>query len=241
MKLSFLISASLLCAANAFAATLVHHFTFDGPGITDSVGTTNATLLNGATVTSSKIHFDGIDDYAQFGEHIVPVAGSFSVAFFAQELSPKSYYSEVISQGFSEGPGFYIGYDLAHNFRIGDGIQNTGLPFPSDGLVHHFAITAGSDTRLYVDGSLLAIFGSISMTPSGDHTRLGRQFDVGPNPSEPFHGNLDDLRIYSDILTPTEIANLAVPEPSSAILIAFGTSGLLLRRSNKNQAKSPTP
>ncbi len=240
MKSPILISGLLLCAANVFAATLVHHYTFDGPGITDSVGTANATLLNGAILTSSRLNFDGIDDYAQFGEHIVPVAGSFSVAFFAQELSPKSYYSEIISQGFSAGPGFYIGYDLAHNFRIGDGIQNTGLPFPSDGLVHHFAITAGSDTRLYVDGSLRATFGPISMTATGDHTRLGGQYDVVPNTPEPFHGNLDDLRIYSGILTQTEIATLAVPEPSTAMLLALGALGLLPRRS-KHSAKSPNP
>ena len=197
--------------SRAGSATALHYYAFDGPGVVDSVGTANGTLLNGASVSAGQLHLDGVDDYVQFDEHIVPTVGDFSVAFFAQEVSPQATYTEIISQGFSGGPGFYVGYDPAHNFRIGDDLLSTGIPFPSDGFLHHYAVTAGIDTRLYIDGSLVATFGPISMTAGGTHTRLGRQFDPF---DEFFNGNLDDLWVFSGTLTADEVAALAAANPT---------------------------
>ena len=89
-----------------------------------------------------------------------------------QRSPPQATHTEIISQGFSDAPGFYVGYDPSHNFRIGDDFRNppghlsTGVPFPSDGFLHHYAVTAGSDSRLYIQrGLLVTTFGPISMTP----------------------------------------------------------------------------
>src|SRR5438094_7755312 len=112
--------------SHADGATAIHHYTFDGSGVVDSVGTANGILFNGASVSSGKLNLDGINDYVQFDQHIVPIVGDFSVAFFAQEISPQATYTEIISQGVSGGPGFYIGYDPSHNFRIGDDLLSTG-------------------------------------------------------------------------------------------------------------------
>ena len=60
-----------------------------------------------------------------------------------------------------------MGYDPSHNFRIGDVLLSTGIPFPDDGFLHHYAVTAGTDTRLYIDGTLVATFGPISTTAGG--------------------------------------------------------------------------
>jgi serine/threonine protein kinase len=190
-------------------ATALHHYAFYGSVVVDSVGIANGTLLNGASVSAGQLHLDGVDDYVQFDQHIVPTVGDFSVAFFAQEVSPEATYTEIISQGFSGGPGFYVGYDASHNFRIGDVLWETGIPFPSDGFLHHYAVTAGTDTRLYIDGTLAATFGPISTTAGGDHTRLGRQFDPF---AEFFNGNLDDLWVFSGTLTADEVASLAAEQ-----------------------------
>jgi serine/threonine protein kinase len=197
---------NLLLSPDAIA---LHHYAFYGSVVVDSVGIANGTLLNGASVSAGQLHLDGVDDYVQFDQHIVPTVGDFSVAFFAQELSSQATYTEIISQGFSEGPGFYVGYDASHNFRIGDVLWETGIPFPSDGLLHHYAVTAGTDTRLYIDGTLVATFGPISATAGGDHTRLGRQFDPF---AEFFTGNLDDLWVFSGTLTADEVASLAAEQ-----------------------------
>ena len=203
-------------SGHASSATALHHYEFDGLGVVDSVGTANGTLLNGASVLAGKLHLDGVDDYVQFHEHIVPTVGDFSVAFFAQEVSPQATFTEIISQGFSGGPGFYVGYDPAHNFRIGDDLFSTGIRFPSDGFLHHYAVTAGSDTRLYIDGTLVATFGSISTTAGGSHTLLGRQFDPF---AEFFNGNLDDLWVFSGTLAADEVPALAAANGADDIVL----------------------
>ena len=152
---------------------------------------------------------DGIDDYVQFSQKLIPTSGSFSVAFFAQQISRQTSYVEVISQGFSDASaaGFYVGHDPSHNIRIGDQVQNTGLPFPSDGLFHHYAVTADTNsTRLYIDGCLIRAFHPIKVAVGGTDTRLGRQFGVI---TEFFHGNVDEVWIFSGTLTVSEVAALA--------------------------------
>jgi hypothetical protein len=216
VKITFV--AFLFLATAAYAIPL-HHYTFNDTGVTDSIGTANGTLLNGASVANGRLNLDGIDDYVQFSQHIIPTTGYFSVAFFAQELAPKTTYTEIISQGYSSGPGFYVGYNPSHNFRIGDNLTSTGVAFPSDGLVHHYAVTKGADTRLYVDGSLIKIFSAIGMTAAGDNTKLGCQFSgIG----EYFKGNLDELYIFSGTLSASEVAALAIPEPATLAVFALG-------------------
>ncbi len=228
-KIKIIFAVCMLTAASAYAAVPIHHYTFDGSGVTDSVGTANGTLLNGASVASGVLNLDGINDYVQFSQHIIPTTGSFSVAFLSQELSPQTTWTEIISQGYSGGPGFYVGYDPAHDFRIGDDLTSTGIPFPSDGLVHHYAVTAGAETCLYVDGSLIHTFDPIGMTAGGFDTRLGCQFDYF---AEYFHGNVDELWIFSDVLTAGEVKALSpVPEPATVLLLGLG--GLALRKFNR--------
>src|SRR2546425_116860 len=106
MKTKILISAWLLLAARTFAATALHHYTFDILDVTDSVGTANGTLMDGATVASRRLNLDGSTGYVQFNQHLVPTDGSFSLAFFAQEGSPQNSYTEIISQGFSGEPSW---------------------------------------------------------------------------------------------------------------------------------------
>jgi hypothetical protein len=228
VKVKIIVGMWLLFATGTYAASAIHHYTFDGSAVIDSVGAANGMLLNGASVSLGKLNLDGVNDYVQFSQHIIPTTGNFSIAFFAQELSPKTTWTEIISQGYSSGPGFYVGTDPSHNFRIGDNLTSTGVPFPSDGLVHHYAVTKGADTRLYVDGSLIKTFGSIGMTTGGSDTRLGCQFS---NHGEFFNGNIDDLYIFSGTLTAGEIAALAViPEPATVCILSIGALSLIQRK-----------
>jgi hypothetical protein len=208
MKTITLVCTGLLLSVRVFSATPIHHYTFNGPGVVDSVGSVDGALLNGATNVQGMLTLDGVDDYVQFGVPLIPVAGGFSVAFFARELSPPSSdRMEMISQGCSYCPGFYIGYFPSPTMRVGDEWQDTGIPFPSDGLFHHYAVTVDDQqTRLYIDGSLMATNRPINLTAGGDATRLGMQFQsFGEN----FHGNIDELWVFSGALTETEVKTLA--------------------------------
>ena len=127
-------------------------------------------------------------------------------ALFAFEAQPTANYVELISQGFSTGPGFYIGHDPGGNIRVTDSWMNTGDPFPSDGTFHHFAMVVDSSaatSRLYVDGTLVgSVNFAITTTSGGGNTRFGRQFDPF---GEFFNGGIDDVRIYDHALSAADV------------------------------------
>lgn len=201
-----------MVVANA-PAELVHHYPFDA-AVEDAAGNADGTLVNGAQVSDGLLVLDGIDDYVQFDEHIVPVDGDYTVAFFARQTTLQTdEFIEMISQGFSTGPGFYLGRHREGFIRAGDLWQNTGVDFPVDGQFHHYALVADATaerTLLYIDGLLRATHGAaIGSTAEGTHTRLGSQFDTGGVDLEWFHGHLDDVRVYDTALDANAIWALA--------------------------------
>lgn len=197
------------------SATLIHHYTFNG-NVNDQVGGANGVLIGGATAAGGVLSLDGASGYVQFGGHIVPVSGSYSIALFAQETAPTGTYVEFISQGFSGGPGFYLGHDPVGFIRASDAWGATGVLFPTDGKRHHIALVVDSTANrsgLYVDGALKATFIAFTTTPGGSNTRLGRQFDPF---SEFFYGSLSDVRIYDGALTSNDVADLASRNPAGS-------------------------
>jgi hypothetical protein len=140
-------------------------------------------------------------------------------------------HREMISQGFSGGPGFYLGHTPSHTVRATDSWNNTGVSFPSDGTFYHFALVVDvedSSSRLYVDGLLKATFGSaITTTNGGTHTRFGTQFQSG----EWFHGALDEVKIWDRALSEGEVGALALYDglnmgPAVSGFVANGGIGL---------------
>ena len=192
---------------------MIHHYEFT-TAVEDSAGSADGALVNGAEVTNGLLVLDGIDDYVQFPEHLIPLGGDFTVAFVARQTAPQAgEFVELISQGFSTGPGFYLGHHLDGTIRAGDSWQDTGVDFPADGRIHHYALVANASddlTYLYIDGQLRATHNTaISSTGEGTHTRLGSQFDTGGIDLEWFHGQMDDVRIYDVALNANEIWLLA--------------------------------
>jgi len=225
-----LLSAGTAVAPAVQAQTLIHHYTFSAGDVADAIGGADGTLLNGATASGGTLTLNsGLGSYVQFGSHIVPTSGSYSVALFARQDSAPAGIVELISQGFSGGPGFYIGY-AAPNFRITDSWGSTGIAFPTDTtLFHHFALTvdaANSLTSLYVDGVLRGTLGTaLTTTTGGTDTRLGRQFAPF---NEFFGGQMRDVRIYTGALNSGQVATIAagnglnaVPEPGTLALVAL--------------------
>ncbi|MGG7567705.1 LamG-like jellyroll fold domain-containing protein [Rhodovulum sp. DZ06] len=236
---SAIAAAGLLAAAAAApaaAATLTHAYDFNAGTVTDTVGGVNGGVLGGASVTGGGALFvnGAPGSYAELTGKVVPTGGAaFSVALSAQAFSWGSGIVELISQGFSGGPGFYIGY-AGSNFRLSDQLASTPVAFPTDGEWHDYLLTSSAaGTSFYIDGApALAAAVQLAPTASGTNTRFGAQF--APY-TENFHGLIDDVMVWDDALSTSEINALYgvsdVPVPAAAPLLAGAVALLVgLRR-----------
>jgi len=228
---------AMAAASAASAATLVHAYEFDAAStasIVDSVGAANGTLVNGATVSGGALHLDGAGDYAQISGKIIPTDGSaYSLYVRYAGGSQGYYYEEIVSQGYSGGPGFYLGY-VGGAVRLTDHFGGGVSSLPLDNLFHDLLVTTSSaeGTSLYIDGTLAFSTGTyLSVGAGGDDTRFGTQFG---GYSEYFKGDLDAVRVFSGVASYREasVTSSAAPEPASWLMMVggFGLLGAAMRR-----------
>jgi len=218
------VAAIALVTTGAFAqnsATLLHRYDFN-TDVRDTVGGVDGTLNGGAEIVDGALHTDGSSGFVQFPSKIIPVEGSFSVALWFKTQSISSPYAvvELISQGCSGCPGFYIGRDETSAWRnwhdFANGTGQLSAPFPALNAWHHVAVVvdrAANTSTLWVDGVATASLPPASMTTGGTATRLARQFG---GYGEYHHGFIDDVRVYSGALRPGEIAQLSSHHPPTS-------------------------
>lgn len=231
--LALITTAFLIWGPQAQAATLIHEYTFDGATVQDNVGGLNGTLFGGATISGGVLQLDGVDDFAELSGQAIATGGvDFSVVIRAQAFVPLAgNFVELISQGFSGAPGFYLGHDPSGNIRITDNFLSTGLAFPSDGGFHTYVLTSGDlfGTQLYIDGVNVFSGAELNVGAGGSNTRFGKQFSPF---SENLHGNIDYIGVFDGELA-GGIVPAAVPLPAGLPLLmaAFGIVGAIgLRR-----------
>jgi hypothetical protein len=239
-----LVPALILTVTAPATPVLIHQYDFNVAGtVTDSVGGENGTLFSGASVAGGVLALDGVDDYVEFGASLVPTVGEFSIRFDARAvMDHDGRYKEIISQG-SSGSALYIGYTPEYLvgfdpvFRFGDRVLidhgGTGLPYPTDGQFHNFLFTTDlNETRFYIDNTLAWYLNtppSLFFSTLGTNTRLGRQYgDLG---EEFFHGDIDNVSIYSGTFDPDDVTP-TVPEATSTLgfLVSSFAALVTLRR-----------
>lgn len=227
MRIIAAVVVSMLATASAQAVTPIHAYAFDG-NVNDSIGGANGTLIGGASVVNGRLLLDGNDDYVQFNANLVPTTGAYSVFIRVDANQTLGGFTEIISQGFTGGTGFFIGTQAGGGLRLTDTILNPGVLLPADETELLFTSSA-SGSNLYLDGTLVFATATVGAGgPGGTATRFGRQFGTF---SEYFGGSIDEIRIYDQVITPADLV-AAVPEPASwAMLIAgFGLTGAAARR-----------
>jgi hypothetical protein len=193
---------ALPISTSALAQRLAHYYDFNGESVVDKVGDVNGALYNGAIVTSGSLNLDGTDDYVELNGKIIPTDGSAFSVFIKYNAGQQSHsLTEMISQGFSGGTGFYIGQvngilRLSDNYPWGE--TNTLFPLGA----HQLLLTSGADgTRVIIDGSV--VFTSLaplnlSDNGSGTNTRIGRQFQ---SHGEWFSGTIDQLKVFDHVVS----------------------------------------
>lgn len=110
-----------------------------------------------------------------------------------------------------------------------DQVRGTGLNTDTWYHVAYTADAAAEITQLYINGVLQTPTTTAALSfPAFNNFEVGR---LGRSvPTDAFAGSIDELRIYDTVLSGTDIAALAAPEPGSAMLVGLGVLGLVSRR-----------
>lgn len=197
-----------------------HRYAFDGSSATDSAGSADGTI-NGSPTTGvggkdgSAWSFDGSDDYVTVADGDITVAPQFTVAVWINTSAFDSTAQTYVLSKFDwdNKTGTQLIDDGQHDsemvFRVlGDG-GYTDARFPrsdvNDDTWHHVVGTFDGDTvRIYLDGTEQAATSGASKDQSS--ATMGIAGSGGG--SYLLAGSLDDVRVYDQALTSTEVQNL---------------------------------
>lgn len=211
-------------AANAVWDGLTGYWTADNVA-TDSVGSNNGTLINGATYATGKINngfsLDGADDYVDYG------LNKWSFTEFTVEgwFKPTSFsgFRSIIQNFNYDGTNFY-GWQLLQFgdgmlFAMFDGTSGGGSDtlnvsgFLTINTLHHYAITkaSGGNMKLYIDGVLVGTKVTTNNPvyhPTTNYSTIGNQKQSSGNFYH-FSGVIDETGIFgSTVKTAGEITTL---------------------------------
>ena len=178
---------------------------------------------------NNSMNFDGVDDYVDLEQNFAfTPTDAFTIEAWIKvdDVGLKQIISKLgVEQNTFRGWGFqinsagnlsgYVSTEWDVNSRFVEGVTVFG-----DNLWHHVAMSFdGADTiLLYIDGqeetiSVENISGTLTTIETSSNTHIGNYAGNG-NPGEHFRGNIDDLRIWSGVRTPTEIADNYLSELS---------------------------
>lgn len=211
----------------------------------DSAGSNDGTQTGGVTFTSGRVgqayNFDGTDDVVTVNDNpSLQIPNTVSIDFWAQRQ--RDGIDIVLEKGgdWTQGNTNYgVGFHTAANgspiyfYWAGGG---KGVPAPTDGNWHHYAITAVNGQtapKFYIDGvettNVTFAFGSstISLVTGSQPLHIGAQLGINV-----FGNNkIDELEIFNGILTASEVADIynagsagKCPIPSSGTL-QFDSAG----------------
>jgi hypothetical protein len=224
----------------ATPATLVEHYPLDGDTteVRDNAG---GGLVIGATTTSDRFGapvsayaFDGEDDRIVMETTSMPLTDTVSIAAWVRlgdgaSPRPVGEWWDVVSYG---GQGHVLA--IQGEGAVVAGLQGTGADCEFmgsdtvlDGDWHHVAFTRDANwvIRVYLDGVIQEI-SPHSLDPD-QHVagtaatclaaprgfRHSTWIGSDPNLRDFFSGSIDDVRIYSGVLSDEEIATLAADTP----------------------------
>ena len=185
-----------------------------GSTATDAVGGHDGTV-SGALWDSGALRFDGSNDFVSVG-HDNALTLLDQMTFSARIYMPSigfSYQSILAKDDGGSNSNYWfgtIGDELEFGFWSGGSflaVTTTNVNLATH-TWYDVAVTYDAnadDVRLYVDGTQVQS-GSLGGSP----TATSADLDIGRSPDgEYWRGNIDDLRIYNQVLVPDAVAGLA--------------------------------
>ena len=142
-----------------------------------------------------------------------------------------------------------FGGGASYGIWNGSWAQSLGIPVSTNWIFlavtyqnNYYGTTVGGNPKglisVYVNGSLQTTFDSFYGSSSSTTIALGANPAWQASPVEMFNGLIDNVFVYDDSLSPTQVAKLntdgspvsLVPEPSSGMLLVAGLAALAVMR-----------
>jgi hypothetical protein len=206
----------LITPVQPAATGLAARFAFEG-NANDSAGGHNGTPNGGPTYAAGKfgqaINLDGTNDYVVVGSVGISGAAPRTIAGWAKMNVTTGIPDWTNVFGFSATGSNNLHFDIE---VVGGGTTTAGYYgihvygwerniMPPDLGWHHFAATYdGTTISWYGDGLLIGSAAHPGLNTQGD-VRIGKRIDTGGF----FPGLVDEVQIYSRVLSEAEVAGLA--------------------------------
>jgi len=209
----------------------IGYWDFDGDA-NDDTGNYNG-FVSGATLTTNRnykansaYNFDGINDIIYFTNLAITSVNKFSFAAWVNLTSAMTANNAIFRRGrnTTDALGMMVNNGNKLDVIIGSHNGGTFINYNSStalsyGVWHHVAFTYDGDTgnlKVYIDG---ALDNSVTLTtltnfivPYTGHIydSIGANYNQGTSYwSEFFNGKIDEVYMYTNILTLTEIERMA--------------------------------
>ncbi len=246
----------LMAALPVQAATITHRYDFEADNGDDTAGGVNGVLTGDPTFSgeaksgSRAIVLDGDGDYVDFPD-AMDFGSQFSIALWVKPEPGALGIQNLIANGPGgwATDGFKIYYNTwsdpatadnalaveTGNSAGGGDAYRSAAGAITEGAWNHVVTTvdtAAGEVRLYVDGSEAAGTGGLIADMN-----LNQDWEIGAMKGSWFlAGSIDDVQVYSGVLTADEVAWLngnagaVIPEPGTLVLIIVGGLSLLAYR-----------
>ena len=188
-------------------------------------------------INTTSLSFDGVGDTVLIPTNAaLNSSSSFTVEFWMRSSDTSSGQHLLVdkSHGFGDTTGWFFQSGSGNGiiaFGLGNGSSFPGISSSADlfdDTWHHLAGTYdGTTIEFFVDGT------SQGSLAAGTYAGNTRDIRIGSarNGGRFFDGGIDELRISDTVLAPSEFLN--VPEPSSVLLIGFGSLAFAFRRKRR--------
>jgi hypothetical protein len=202
---------------NSTSTNLIHHWKLNS-NLTPSVGTINLTPVS--TLYNYNVDRNGVaSNGLQFATSTTTNALVLSTPITQDNISISLWYNKGNSttvETLIGDNGTNYGDMLGINASGKLGYQVGGSGFQSSGVTvtngwHHFVVTkSGSTMKMYMDGTQIIFGGGLATPPTmGVGTLIGRIGNTAPiYNTNMAKGIFDDIRIYSAVLSTSEVNNL---------------------------------
>ena len=209
----------------------------------------NADLMNGATWGSGRIGgglaVDGVNDFAAVpnSASLQGFTDAFTVSAWVRRPASQSGWRSVVTRQLTTNAAdqfhlsFYNGQPrFGLNTTSGGNQYVGGGSAPLGQWVHLAGVYNGSTIKLYVDGVQRASMNKTGAILSSSRPLLVAGEANGADPlatTQNLAGSVDDVRLYTEALTATQIATLANPgtppqvtitSPAGNVVVDVGTS-----------------